>query len=130
MDLPRAGFAGRFGKSSTKRVETDIKADRGELVSLMEPLTLGQGYRHRVRTTDLAFELAQTAAGLRCSLPGSQLSSLASLVRSMDCHYSNLIEGHDTHPIDIARALCNDYSKDARKRDLQLEAKAHIEVQR
>jgi hypothetical protein len=41
----------------------------------------------------------------------------------MNCYDSNLIEGHDTHPIDIERALKNDYSKDARKRDLQLEAK-------
>jgi Fic family protein len=40
-----------------------------------------------------------------------------------------LIEGHDTHPIDIERALHGDYSKDAKKRDLQLEAKAHIIVQ-
>ncbi len=47
----------------------------------------------------------------------------------MNCYYSNLIEGHDTHPIDIERALKNDYSKDTKKRDLQLEAKAHIEVQ-
>ena len=47
----------------------------------------------------------------------------------MNCYYSNLIEGHDTHPIDIERALKNDYSNDQRKRDLQLEAKAHIEVQ-
>src|SRR5208282_3840926 len=47
----------------------------------------------------------------------------------MNCYYSNLIEGHDTHPVDIERALKNDYSRDARKRDLQLEAKAHIAVQ-
>jgi hypothetical protein len=47
----------------------------------------------------------------------------------MNCYYSNLIEGHDTHPIDIERALKNDYSHDTRKRDLQLEAKAHIAVQ-
>jgi Fic family protein len=47
----------------------------------------------------------------------------------MNCYYSNLIEGHDTHPIDIERALKNDYSADAKKRDLQLEAKAHITVQ-
>ncbi len=47
----------------------------------------------------------------------------------MNCYYSNLIEGHDTHPIDIERALKGDYSQDARKRDLQLEAKAHIAVQ-
>jgi len=30
----------------------------------------------------------------------------------MNCYYRNLIEGHDTHPIDIERALENDYSKD------------------
>jgi Fic family protein len=48
----------------------------------------------------------------------------------MNCYYSNLIEGHDTHPVDIERALKNDYSKDAKKRDLQLEAQAHIAVQR
>jgi Fic family protein len=48
----------------------------------------------------------------------------------MNCYYSNLIEGHDTHPVDIERALKNDYSQDRRKRDLQLEAKAHIAVQR
>jgi Fic family protein len=59
----------------------------------------------------------------------SLLGSLADLVREMNCYYSNLIEGHDTHPVDIERALKNDYSKDPRKRDLQLEAKAHIAVQ-
>jgi Fic family protein len=47
----------------------------------------------------------------------------------MNCYYSNLIEGHETHPIDIERALMGEYSKDAKKRDLQLEAKAHINVQ-
>src|SRR5208283_3467372 len=66
----------------------------------------------------------------RRSLPESLLASLADLVRAMNCYYSNLIEGHDTHPVDIERALKNDYSKDARKRDLQLEAKAHITVQK
>jgi hypothetical protein len=58
------------------------------------------------------------------------LASLADLVRAMNCYYSNLIEGHDTHPIDIERALKSDYSNDAKKRDLQLEAQAHIAVQK
>jgi Fic family protein len=48
----------------------------------------------------------------------------------MNCYYSNLIEGHDTHPVDIERALKDDYSQDARKRNLQLEARAHIAVQK
>src|SRR5690348_7210086 len=112
-------------------IKEDIKAakDRGELVSLMEPLLIGEGSRHRGALTDLALELAQKSSGFRRSLPESLLASLADLVRAMNCYYSNLIEGHDTHPVDIERALKNDYSTDARKRDLQLEAKAHIEVQ-
>jgi len=103
--------------------------DRGEAVSLMEPLSVGAASRHRNTLTDLALELAQKSAGFRRSLPPSLLTSLADLVRAMNCYYSNLIEGHDTHPIDIERALKNDYSQDTRKRDLQLEAKAHIAVQ-
>ena len=96
----------------------------------MEPLIITENSRHRAALTDLAFDLAQKSAGFRRSLPASLLSSLATLVRSMNCYYSNLIEGHDTHPVDIERALKEDYSKDARKRDLQMEARAHIAVQR
>ncbi|MEW8438537.1 MAG: Fic family protein [Candidatus Thiodiazotropha taylori] len=48
----------------------------------------------------------------------------------MNCYYSNLIEGHDTHPIDIERALMNDYSTDLEQRNLQLEAEAHVTVQK
>ena len=103
--------------------------DRGESIALMEPLLIGQGSRHRPALTDLALDLAQKSAGFRRSLPNSLLASLADLVRSMNCYYSNLIEGHDTHPVDIERALKGDYSTDATKRDLQLEAKAHISVQ-
>ena len=115
--------------------EADIKADilavrdGGETTYQMEPLLIGEGSRHRGALTDMAVELAQKAAGFRRSLPESLMASLADLVRAMNCYYSNLIEGHDTHPVDIERALKNDYSKDARKRDLQLEAKAHIAVQ-
>ena len=117
------------------RNKPDIKADiktaknGGESISLMEPLLIGGDARHRPELTDLAVELAASSAGFRRSLPDSLLSSLADLVRAMNCYYSNLIEGHDTHPIDIERALKGDYSKDAKKRNLQLEAKAHIAVQ-
>jgi len=96
----------------------------------MEPLLLGDGSRHRAEVTDLALDLTQKSAGFRRSLPPSLLTSLADLVRAMNCYYSNLIEGHDTHPVDIERALKNDYSQDARKRDLQHEANAHIAVQK
>ncbi len=114
----------------------DIKADmkpapdRGESIGLMEPLLIGESSRQRGSLNDLALELAQKSAGFRRSLPESLLASLADLVRAMNCYYSNLIEGYDTHPVEIERALKGDYSNDAQKRDLQLEAKAHIDVQR
>ena len=111
------------------RETAKLAADREEPVSLMEPLTISESSRHRAALNDLALELAQQAAGFRRSLPPSLLSSLADLVRSMNCYYSNLIEGHDTHPVDIERALKQDYSRDAKKRDLQMEARAHISVQ-
>lgn len=56
--------------------------------------------------------------------------SMGNLVRSMNCYYSNLIEGHDTHPRDIDRALVNDFSAEPKRRELQQEAIAHIHVQR
>jgi Fic family protein len=104
--------------------------DRREPVSLIEPLLLAEGSRFRGELIDLAIDLAARSAGFRRSLPEGVVSALADLVRSMNCYYSNLIEGHDTHPVDIERALKNDYSADLGKRNLQLEAKAHIEVQR
>jgi Fic family protein len=115
-------------------MKADISAapieDAGESVGLMEPLLMRESSRHRGALTDLAVELAARSAGFRRSLPQGVLTALADLVRAMNCYYSNLIEGHDTHPVDIERALRNDYSADAQKRNLQLEAKAHITVQR
>src|SRR6202521_2329245 len=111
-------------------IKEDIEAeDRDEPTSVMEPLVIAEGSRHRVALIDLAFDLTQKSSGFRRSLPSTLLASLADLVRAMNCYYSNLIEGHDTHPVDIERALKNDYSTDAQKRNLQLEARAHIAVQ-
>jgi Fic family protein len=104
--------------------------DRAEGVASMEPLLIGEDSRHRGELTDLAVDLAAKSAGFRRSLPQGLLVALADLVRAMNCYYSNLIEGHATHPVDIERALKNDYSADPKKRNLQLEAKAHIAVQR
>ena len=104
--------------------------NRVESTGLMEPLILSQGARRRPELTDLAVELASAASGLRRSLPEGVVTALSELVRSMNCYYSNLIEGHDTHPVDIERALKEDYSADVLKRNLQLEASAHMAVQK
>jgi len=73
--------------------------------------------------------LTARAHGLAAQLHPNVRAEVGTRVRSMNCYYSNLIEGHNTHPIDIDRALRADYSADAAKRALQLEARAHIEVQ-
>ena len=78
---------------------------------------------------DLAFDLTREASELSGQLHPVVRLSIADLVRSMNCYYSNLIEGHNTHPRDIDRALAADYSADPHRRDLQLEARAHIQVQ-
>ncbi len=104
--------------------------DRQESVTEMEPLLIPEGGKLRGELADLALELTAQSTGLRRSLPDGVVKALSELVRSMNCYYSNLIEGHDTHPIDIERALNEDYSKDAKKRDLQREARAHIVVQK
>lgn len=117
------------GRETDKKPDI-LAADRDEPVSLMEPLLVSESSRHRAALTDLAVELAARSAGFRRSLPEGVLTALADLVRAMNCYYSNLIEGHDTHPVDIERALKGDYSADAKKRNLQLEAKAHITVQK
>ena len=116
--------------------KTDIEADkraavdRGESTGLMEPMLVLDGARHKAGLDDLAVELASRSAGFRHSVPDGVLKPLSDLVRAMNCYYSNLIEGHDTHPVDIERALNSDYSAEATTRNLQLEAKAHIAVQK
>ena len=79
---------------------------------------------------DLAFDLVAKANHLAGQIQPGVRESIGDLVRSMNCYYSNLIEGHDTHPRDIDAALEEHYSDDEGKRSLQREARAHIEVQR
>jgi Fic family protein len=99
-----------------------------ESTSSMEPMLPSDGVR---KLEDLAIDLATKASRLASLLPPAVRLEIGDLVRSMNCYYSNLIEGHDTHPRDIDRALARaDYSTDPGKRALQREAVAHIEVQR
>lgn len=70
----------------------------------MEPLVLSEGSSHRPALNDLALTLARKSAALRHSQPEGIVMALADLVRAMNCYYSNLIEGRDTHPVDIERA--------------------------
>lgn len=78
----------------------------------------------------LATELIRASARLSESMHPVTRAAAAELVRPMNSYYSNLIEGHDTHPLDIDKALRNELVKNKVDRDLQLEAVAHIRVHR
>ena len=79
---------------------------------------------------DLVAELSAAASALGTRLHVKTASNLADLVRTMNCYYSNLIEGHNTRPRDIERALAGDFDSDKNRRNLQFEAAAHIQVHR
>ncbi len=96
-------------------------------VALMEPMLPEEGNR---LLGDLAVDLVNKASALAGQVHPTVRESIGDLVRSINCYYSNLIEEHNTHPRDIDRALAGDFSNDLEKRNLQLEARAHIEVQR
>ena len=54
---------------------------------------------------------------------------IARLLRSVNSYYSNRIEGQQTHPRDIERALRKNFSKEPQKARLQRLAIAHIDTQ-
>ena len=110
-------------------IMTQLRDDQ-ETIYAVEPLLPEEASKHRPALNDLALELATVSAELSAALPPAIRAPLSGLARSMNCYYSNLIEGHDTHPIDIERALRQDFSADREKRNLQLEAVAHIAVQK
>jgi Fic family protein len=100
--------------------------NHGMTLYAMEPMLPPEGDGE---LNDLAFDLVQRSSLLSAPLAAPVQEELGRLVRSMNCYYSNLIEGHQTHPRDIERALARDFEVPGRQRDLQLEAAAHIYVQ-
>ena len=97
-----------------------------ETPARLEPCRL-ESYSEAI--SDLIGQIATEATRLGDLLHPSTASSLAGLVRAMNCYYSNLIEGHNTRPRDIERALRNEFADDERTQDLQIEANNHIRLQ-
>lgn len=79
---------------------------------------------------DVIADLSAAATMLGRRLHPRTAASLADVVRIMNTYYSNLIEGHDTHPRDIERALAAQFEAEGGRRNLQLEALAHMRVQK
>lgn len=78
---------------------------------------------------DVVAELSAATAILGKALHPRTAANLAALVRIMNAYYSNLIEGHNTRPRDIERALAGQFDDVEERRNLQLEAAAHVRVQ-
>ena len=97
-----------------------------ESVQRIEPARLEEASE---AITDVVAELSAATAKLSHALHPRTATNLASVVRIMNTYYSNLIEGHNTRPRDIARALAGELDKDNDRRNLQLEAAAHVRVQ-
>ncbi len=79
---------------------------------------------------DLALEVLQQSAALGNRQHPVTLNTLRDLLRIINSYYSNLIEGHNTHPYDIVRAMQKEYDSEPAKRNLQTESVAHITVQK
>jgi len=77
---------------------------------------------------DLIAEVAAKGEALGQKLHPRTAENLAGFVRIMNTYYSNLIEGHNTRPRDIERALARIDAEDE-KRDLLIEAVAHVRLQ-
>ena len=97
-----------------------------ETVGQIEP-TLLDGATAPI--ADALADLTARASMLGAALHPRTAQQLASLVRVMNSYYSNLIEGHITRPRDIERALSGDLDDDEGRRNLQIEAAAHVRVQ-
>jgi Fic family protein len=102
-------------------------ASNEETPARIEPCLLDET---SVEILDLVAALSGKARELGARLHHRSAAGLVDLVRVMNCYYSNLIEGHNTAPRDIERALANQLDATEERRNLQLEARAHIRVQR
>src|SRR5436853_7829699 len=97
-------------------IETPQRIEPARLEETSEPLV------------DVIAELSSASAILGAGLHPRTAANLADLVRLMNTYYSNLIEGHNTRPREIERALAGQLDADRARRNLQLEAAAHVRV--
>lgn len=79
---------------------------------------------------DIAIEIYKVSAQVAGHVHPMVFRELEELLRVVNSYYSNLIEGNSTHPVEVMRAMDQEFSHDPAKRALQEESVAHIEVQR
>jgi Fic family protein len=85
-----------------------------ESPSRLEPTRLD---RVPAAISDAVAEVAGAAGKLGQALHPRTAASLADLVRVMNAYYSDLIEGHNTRPRDIERALAGELDVNEARRN-------------
>ncbi len=78
----------------------------------------------------MALNVYRKSAALTGRLHPITQQSLIDFLRLTNSYYSNLIEGHYTHPFDIERAIKGDLAPEPPVRTRQVEARVHVEVQK
>lgn len=58
------------------------------------------------------------------------INAIKDNLRTINSYYSNKIESEGTHPIDIERAMKNDFSQNDKTKNMQQLSLVHIEVQK
>ncbi len=92
--------------------------------SQMEPLLPSEARLAPV--LERAHDLIRQSDRLAGWCPPGALPGLRQMLRAMNSYYSNRIEGQHTLPLEIERALRNDYAEDADKARRQRLAVAHM----
>jgi Fic family protein len=98
-----------------------------ESVARIEPCILDE---MGAEIVDLVAGLSSAAAVLGARLHPRSAAGLADAVRIMNCYYSNLLEGHNTTPREIEAALRGQFEATGDRRNFQIEARAHVRLQR
>jgi Fic family protein len=78
---------------------------------------------------NMVMDVVKKSAALGSQQNRVTLDSLRDMLRIINSYYSNLIEGHNTHPYDIVRAMEQKYDAEPAKRNRQKESVAHIAIQ-
>jgi Fic family protein len=85
--------------------------------------------RASARLAEKARGVVLRSVALTSAAHPTTMDSLRDLLREMNSYYSNRIEGHSTHPLDIAAGLRSDFSGVASTARLQRLAVAHIQAE-
>jgi len=79
---------------------------------------------------ELIVSVTSKGSNLEGQFPEPTRDSIREMLRPMNSHYSNKIEGYDTKLSDVEEAVEGDFSEDPDRQELQALATAHIKVQK